>query len=81
MYDKNCGEKMFGKRIYLALRENLADQAAFKDNGRVKSFSWRALKNYPIFRSHFADKNFLRIKNRIRFVFPLHFLEDFCSLS
>jgi len=29
MYDKNCGEKMFGKRIYLALRENLVDQAAF----------------------------------------------------
>jgi len=33
MYDKNCGEKMFGKKIYLALRENSADQAAFKGMG------------------------------------------------
>ena len=33
VYDKNCGKKMFSKKIYLALRENLADQVAFKNMG------------------------------------------------
>jgi len=30
MYDKNCDEKMFGRKMYPASEENLVDQAAFK---------------------------------------------------
>jgi len=33
MYDKNCGEKMFGRKMYPAPEKNLADQAAFKGMG------------------------------------------------
>jgi len=34
VYDKNCGEKMFSKKMYLALGENLANQVAFKNMDR-----------------------------------------------
>ena len=33
MYDKNCGKKMFSKKMYLAPEKNLADQVAFKNMG------------------------------------------------
>ena len=33
MYNKNCGKKMFSKKMYLAPGENLADQVAFKNMG------------------------------------------------
>ncbi len=33
MYDKNCGKKMFGKKMYTAPRENSANQVAFKNMG------------------------------------------------
>ena len=33
MYNKNCGKKMFGKKIYPAPEENLANQVAFKNMG------------------------------------------------
>ena len=33
MYNKNCGKKMFSKKMYLAPGENLANQVAFKNMG------------------------------------------------
>ena len=33
VYNKNCGEKMFSKKMYLAPGENLANQVAFKNMG------------------------------------------------
>ena len=36
MYDKNCGKKMFGEKIYPAPGGNLANQVAFKNmDGKI----------------------------------------------
>jgi len=37
MYDKNCGKKMFGKKIYPAPGGNLMNQVVLKNMGHVKS--------------------------------------------
>jgi len=33
VYNKNCGEEMFGEKIYPALRGNLMNQVVFKNMG------------------------------------------------
>ena len=46
MYDKNCGKKMFSKKIYPAPGENLADQVAFKGmSGKRKEFMLKQVPN------------------------------------
>ena len=34
MYNKNCGKKMFGKKMYFAPGGNLMNQVVFKNMGR-----------------------------------------------
>ena len=36
MYNKNCGKKMFGKKMYPAPGENLTNQVVLKNMGHVK---------------------------------------------
>jgi len=51
MYDKNCGEKMFGRKMYPAPEKNLADQAAFKGmGGKRKEFMLKWVPNPKQFR-------------------------------
>ena len=51
MYDKNCGKKMFSKKMYLAPEKNLADQVAFKGmGGKRKEFMLKWVPNPKQFR-------------------------------
>jgi len=45
VYDKNCGKKMFGEKIYSALRGSLMNQVVFKNmGGKITKLR---LKGYP----------------------------------